>query len=61
MFVIVLGDIDLGTGYLVGFANVVSARFLASSPEVAVGLFILIVLAYMAAGALIQLRKKSHR
>jgi ribose transport system permease protein len=57
MFVIVLGDIDLGTGYLVGLANVISARFLESSPEVAVGLLILVVLAYMAAGALIHLRK----
>jgi ribose transport system permease protein len=57
MFVIVLGDIDLGTGYLVGLANVVSARYLASSPEVAVGMLLLIVVAYMVAGALIQLRQ----
>jgi len=57
MFVIVLGDIDLGTGYLVGLANVVSARYLASSPATAIGLFAVIIVAYMAAGALIQLRR----
>ena len=57
MFVIVLGDIDLGTGYLVGLTNVISARYLASSPAAAVGLFAAIVVAYMAVGALIQIRK----
>lgn len=57
MFVVVLGDIDLGTGYLVGLANVVSARYLASDPLVAVGLFAVIVVAYMAVGALIEIRK----
>lgn len=57
MFVIVLGDIDLGTGYLVGLTNVISARYLASSPAAAVGLFAVIVVAYMAVGALIQIRK----
>ena len=57
MFVIVLGDIDLGTGYLVGLANVVSARYLAPDPLVALGLFAMIVCAYMGAGALIEIRK----
>lgn len=57
MFVIVLGDIDLGTGYLVGLANVVSARYLAPNPLAAIGLFAVIIVAYMAAGALIEVRK----
>ena len=57
MFVIVLGDIDLGTGYLVGLANVASARYLLSDPLLAAAILVGIVAAYMAAGGLIELRK----
>jgi ribose transport system permease protein len=57
MFVIVLGDIDLGTGFLVGLANVVAAKFLLDRPFVAVALFAGIVAAYALQGALIHLRR----
>lgn len=57
MFVIVLGDIDLGTGYLVGLANVVTARWLAHDPLLTVVMVVGIVLAYMAQGALIHIRR----
>lgn len=57
MCVITLGDIDLGTGYAVGLANVIAARYLVSSPLVAIGLFAATVLGYMTAGALVQLRR----
>lgn len=57
MFVIVLGDIDLGTGFLIGLANVVSARFLAHDPLIAVAIFVALVAAYAAQGALIHLRR----
>ncbi|HVA89685.1 MAG TPA: ABC transporter permease [Chloroflexota bacterium] len=57
MFIITLGDIDLGTGYAVGLANVISARYLASSPLIAIGLFAATILGYMIAGALVELRR----
>lgn len=57
MFVIVLGDIDLGTGFLVGLANVVAARWLTTDPLLAIAIFIAIVAAYAAQGALIYLRR----
>ncbi len=57
MFVIVLGDIDLGTGYLVGLANVVSARWLAHDPLLALAVFAGIVAAYMFQGVLVHLRQ----
>ena len=57
MFVITLGDIDLGTGYFVGLANVIAARYLVDRPLEAVGLFAATVVAYMIAGALVQLRR----
>lgn len=57
MFIIALGDIDLGTGYAVGLANVIGARYLASSPPLAIVLFAALILGYMAAGALVQLRR----
>lgn len=57
MFIIALGDIDLGTGYAVGLANVIGARYLASSPLLAIVLFAALILGYMAAGALVQLRR----
>lgn len=56
MFIITLGDIDLGTGYAVGLANVIAARYLEGSPLLAVGLFALLILGYMAAGALVEIR-----
>lgn len=57
MFIIVLGDIDLGTGFLVGLANVVAARWLQHDPLVAVGIFAAIIAAYATQAALIHLRR----
>ncbi|MBV9917374.1 MAG: ABC transporter permease [Solirubrobacterales bacterium] len=57
MFVIVLGDIDLGTGFLVGLVNVVAARWLTNDPLLAIVIFIGIIAAYAAQGALIHLRR----
>lgn len=57
MFVITLGDIDLGNGYAVGLANVIAARYLASNPLLAIALFAATILGYMAAGALVELRR----
>jgi ribose transport system permease protein len=57
MFIIVLGDIDLGTGYLVGLANVVAARWLAHKPLLAIAIFIGLVLAYALQGVLVHVRR----
>lgn len=57
LFVITLGDIDLGTGYAVGLANVIAARYLEGSPLVAIGLLALTIVGYMVAGALVELRR----
>jgi len=57
MFVIALGDIDLGTGFLVGLVNVVAARWLGADPLVALAIFLGVVVGYAALAALVQLRR----
>jgi len=57
MFVIMLGDIDLGTGYLVGLVNVVTARYLVGDPLIALAIFVGLIAAYSAQAALIQTRR----
>jgi ribose transport system permease protein len=57
MFVIALGDIDLGTGFLVGLVNVVAARWLTGDPLLAVGVFAGLILAYMVLAVLIHVRR----
>jgi len=57
MFVIVLGDIDLGTGTLVGLVNVIVARWLIGDPLLVLACFVGIVAAYAAQGALIHIRQ----
>lgn len=57
MFVIMVGDIDLGTGYLVGLANVIGARWLTGDWVVAILLYLGLVAGYMLAGALVELRR----
>ncbi len=57
MFVIAVGDIDLGTGYLVGFVNVVAARYLASDTLIALALFAGVVGAYALQASIIHLRQ----
>lgn len=57
MFIIVLGDIDLGTGYLVGLASAIAAVHLATRPWLAVLMFAGVVLLYMLAGAIVHVRQ----
>jgi ribose transport system permease protein len=57
MFIIVLGDIDLGTGYLVGLASAIAAVHLATRPWLAVLMFVGVVLLYMLAGAIVHIRQ----
>jgi ribose transport system permease protein len=56
MFVITLGDIDLGLGYLVGLVTAVVAVYMSSRPLLAVALLIGIGLLYVGQAVLIQLR-----
>jgi ribose/xylose/arabinose/galactoside ABC-type transport system permease subunit len=57
MFIITLGDIDLGIGYFVGLANSISARYLLHEPLLAIGLLFTSIIGYILAGALVQLRR----
>lgn len=57
MFIIMVGDIDLGMGSYVGFVNTVVAIYLAKEPGTAAVLLALGLLGYMAMGALVQLRR----
>lgn len=57
MFVIMLGDIDLGTGFFIGLVNAVTARYLTSDTLIVVGLVVVMVAGYGLAGALVQLRR----
>jgi ribose transport system permease protein len=56
MILISLGDLDLGNGYSVGLANVVSALILPRHPLLGIGALILIVAGYAGMGALVQWR-----
>lgn len=56
MILISLGDLDLGNGYSVGLANVVSALILPRHALLGIGALVLIVLAYAGMGALVQWR-----
>lgn len=57
MFVIMVGDIDLGTGFFVGLVNAATARYLTSDWLLVVGLLAAMIVGYALAGALVQLRK----
>jgi ribose transport system permease protein len=57
MFIIAVGDIDLAVGFAVGFANVVSARYLTSSPLLAAGLLAALIAGYMVTGVIVELRQ----
>jgi len=57
MCLIMLGDIDLGTGFFIGLTSTVAAVFLDERPLVAVIIFVLLVAGYAAAGALVQIRQ----
>jgi ribose transport system permease protein len=55
MFVISIGDIDVGIGYFVGLTNAVVAQYMPNHPLGAWGLLVVLVGAYVGMGALIQL------
>lgn len=57
MFVIMVGDIDLGTGFFVGLVNAVTARYLTSSWLIVIGLLVATIVGYALAAALVQLRR----
>lgn len=57
MFIIMMGDIDLGMGYYVGFVNAAAAIYLRDDPKTALLLFALGLIGYMAMGALVQIRR----
>jgi len=56
MIFISLGDLDLGNGYSVALANVVSAIIMPRHPLLGLGALALIVAAYAGMGALVQWR-----
>jgi ribose/xylose/arabinose/galactoside ABC-type transport system permease subunit len=57
MFIIMVGDIDFGLGFFVGLCNVVVARWFASDPGIAVVVLLMLIVGYMAIGALIEVRR----
>ena len=57
MLIIMLGDIDLSNGSLVGLTTCVTALYLADMPVQAVGLYAVVIAAYAAFGLLIYLRQ----
>ncbi|NDI16746.1 MAG: ATP-binding cassette domain-containing protein, partial [Verrucomicrobia bacterium] len=57
MFVITAGDIDMGNGYSIALANVLVAVVLSKSVFVGVVSLVILILAYVAMGALIHLRR----
>jgi len=57
MFIIMVGDIDFGLGFFVGLCNVVVARWFASDPGIAILVLLMLIVGYMAIGALIEVRR----
>ena len=57
MFVIVVGDIDLGIGAFMGLVNAVSATYLSDRPLLGIGFCVVLVALYMIMGAVIYLRQ----
>lgn len=55
MFVISIGDIDVGIGYFVGLVNAVVAQYMPGHPVGAWALLAVLVLGYVAIGAIVQL------
>lgn len=56
MFVMSVGDIDLGNGYFVGFVTAIVAVFLVSNPVLGIALLLGAGLLYAAQAALVQVR-----
>src|SRR5699024_2753113 len=57
MCIIAASDIDLGIGPFIGMVSCVAVTLLESSPLLGLGILLLAVLAYMAMGALIHVRR----
>jgi ribose transport system permease protein len=56
MFIITVGDIDLGNGYLIGLVTAVVAVHLTKAPLLGVGMLVGIGLLYVGQAVLVQLR-----
>ncbi|MDR2741025.1 MAG: ATP-binding cassette domain-containing protein [Treponema sp.] len=57
MFIVGVGDIDMGNGYSIGLVNVLVAVVLTRNPLVGVMSFLLFIAAYIIMGTLIEIRK----
>ncbi|MCR6493693.1 ATP-binding cassette domain-containing protein [Cellulomonas sp. P24] len=57
MFVVAVGDIDLGLGSLLGLVNVIGVTWLTKSPLLGALSLVAAVLAYMLLGALVHVRR----
>ncbi|GHV75804.1 hypothetical protein AGMMS49942_06250 [Spirochaetia bacterium] len=57
MFIVCIGDIDMGNGYSIGLVNVLFAVVLTGNPLAGLVSIIVFILAYSLMGALIELRK----
>lgn len=57
MWVITLGDIDLGIGSAIGLVNVIAATWLGDNPLLGIVTYVGVVAGYMAMGALIHVRR----
>ncbi len=57
MCIIAAGDIDLGVGPFLSLVNCIAATSLSNDPALGVGALVLCVLAYVAMGALIHVRR----
>lgn len=56
MFIITMGDIDLGNGYLIGLVTAVVAVYLGRNPLLAIAMLAGIVVVYLAQAVLVQRR-----
>lgn len=56
MFIITVGDIDLGNGYLIGLVTAVVAVYMVPHPALSVAMLLGIVLLYVGQAVLVQLR-----
>lgn len=56
MFIIMLGDIDLGNGALIGLVTAVTAVFMADTPLLAVLILVGVAIVYVAQAVLVQVR-----
>ena len=54
MVIILVGDFDMGVGYAIGLVNVITATVLVTHPWFGFGLMVVMVLAYVGMGAIVE-------